>query len=308
MEVLGMDDKKKLKYDDLSYLIESPKLRYLMPTKTVEKLNDVELENGKMPIVIIHPIEGHVNMIKPWAHLLSYPIYGIQYTPEAMDYETVEELADYYWKQIKEEIFTTLKPMKYTVHLCGYSFGAAVAYEMACKQTQLAESLTFLNGSCVYTNPSQVDYESNTAKEEALYAFAKQYMPVEPKKQFVDQLLQLATFDKRVMYVVYELMAKSKMKFNPIDLDNAARSFVTKLTMSYKYKPKQSVDMEHVLLIKSDEDDSMFQSTYGSDYDIGKYYKGKIYTKIVGGDQRQFFNGYTGEKVAAVLNDYLTHF
>jgi len=110
------------------------KTSYLMPSKIVEKMNTIEFlpAHKHIPVVVIHPIEGHTNMLKTWAKHMKYPVFGVQYTEEALRFESIEQLADFYWAQIEQELAKYNKGQQ--VHLCGYSFGASVAFEMAAKR------------------------------------------------------------------------------------------------------------------------------------------------------------------------------
>jgi len=287
------------------------KVSYLMPTKTVEKLNIIEfMPNQKhIPVVVIHPIEGHVNMLKSWAKHMKYPVFGVQYTHEAMRHESIEQLADFYWQQIEQELAKHGKNQ--LVHLCGYSFGASVAFEMAAKRSQRIASLTFLDGSHLFVNAHINTYKNKYQLEsmheteaEALCTFVQQYTQVHARKQLIEEMLQMPSFDQKIRFVVRELIAKSQFTFEPIDLEQAARSYVSKIFMSNKYQPKQVLRMKEALLIKSGQRTNLVQAL-GEDYGLGQVIAGKVQIETVHGDHRSFLDAESGFQVASLMNEFL---
>jgi len=111
--------------------LPTKKTNYLMPTRIIEKLNQIELANLR-PVFVVHPIEGHVNMLKSWAKHMKFPVYGIQWTQDASQFENMEQLAHFYWLQVENQLMKDSTSIKRPlIHLCGYSFGASVAFEMA---------------------------------------------------------------------------------------------------------------------------------------------------------------------------------
>jgi thioesterase domain-containing protein len=287
------------------------KVTYLMPTRIIEKLNTVEFgPQQQVPVVVIHPIEGHVNMLKSWAKHMKYPVFGVQYTEEAMQQcESIEQLADFYWQQIEKELLVQCP----RVHLCGYSFGASVAFEMAAKRANRVASLSLLDGSHSYVTAHVNTYKSkyqlenvNETEAEALFTFAQQYAPIVSRVQFIDELLTMTGgFEQRVKYTVQQLLAKSQFAFEPVDLEQSCRSFVKKLFMSYKYQPKQSLRLSDILLIKSGQRSNLVQTTLGEDYGLGQVFNGKLKIQVVDGDHRSFLEANNGFQVASILNEYL---
>jgi acyl transferase domain-containing protein/NADPH:quinone reductase-like Zn-dependent oxidoreductase/thioesterase domain-containing protein/acyl carrier protein len=296
----------------LTGIQSAKKTSFLMPTKNVEKLNFVEASlNGKhIPVVVIHPIEGHTNMLKSWAKQIAYPVYGVQYTEEAMRFDSVEQLADFYWQQV-EQALSAYGPGQ-QVHLAGYSFGASVAFEMAAKRASRIASLTFLDGSHSYVNAHISSYKNKFQLEniheteaEALCTFMQQYTQMYSRKQMFEELVKLPSFDQKVRFVVRELMTKSQFQFEAIDLEQAARSFVAKLFMSYKYQPKQMIRNKQVILIKPAQRTSFVQQALGEDYGLGQFVNGGVQVETVRGDHRSFLEGENAFQVAALMNEYL---
>jgi len=273
-------------------------------------MNAIEyVPNMHIPVVVIHPIEGHTSMLKSWAKHMKYPVFSVQYTKDAMKYESIEKLSNFYWQQVEHELAKYGSSRR--VHLCGYSFGASVAYEMATQQTPRVASLTFLDGSHMYVNAHINTYKNKLQLEnlheteaEALSVFAQQYTQAISRKQLTEELLRMPSFEQKVQYIVRELMAKSQFAFEPMDLDQAAKSYAAKLFMSHKYQPKQVLQMSEALLIKSGQRTNIAQSL-GEDYGLGNVISGKVQVETVFGDHRSFLEDKNGFQVASLMNENL---
>lgn len=87
-------------------------------------LVDLKTENSKQKIFFLHSIEGHTNHLTSLAMRLNADVYGLQCTAECK-FETIEELALHYEKIIRGK--QTEEPYM----LCGYSYGALLALEIA---------------------------------------------------------------------------------------------------------------------------------------------------------------------------------
>lgn len=279
-------------------------------------MNTIEyIPQQQIPVFVIHPIEGHVNMLKSWAKHMKYPVFGVQYTQEAMQFETIEQLADFYWQQIEMELMKyqqTTMIAQPRIHLCGYSFGASVAFEMALKKSGRIASLCFLDGSHSYVTAHINTYKNKFQLEntfgteaEALFTFVQQYTQVQSRTEFITELMSMPSFDQRIKYAVRELMAKSQFQFEAIDLEQAARSFVSKLFMSYKYQPKIALRLPEIMLIKSGQRSNLVQTILGEDYGLNQVFNGKLNIETVDGDHRSFLEANNGFQVASILNEYL---
>ena len=285
-----------------------PKYNYLMPRRPLEKLNTIELTSS-LPVVIIHPIEGHVNMLKTWAKHMKYPVYGMQFTSDALCCESVEALAEYYWQQLEKEFKNVTR-----FHLAGYSFGSSVAFEMALKKSGRIASLTFLDGSYSYINSYLNPYRSkfdlnNLAETEAecLYTFISQYTQIPCRRQFIQSLMTLSGLEERIKYAAKELYTRSQFTFDPVDLELAAKSFVSKMLMSFKYQPKSVLRIPEMLLIKPTQRNDI-NEIFGEDYGLNQVFSGKLRVFPVEGDQRSFMESTGAVKVASILNDYLMQY
>jgi malonyl CoA-acyl carrier protein transacylase len=263
---------------------------FLMPKKTFEKLNQIETTYYP-PVFIVHPIEGHVNMLKQLAQFIKYPVYGIQFTVDALKYDSIEALADYYWQQINKEF-----PHYARIHLCGYRFGACVAFEMAAKRSDTVASLTFLDGTYKYTHKF-FDLQSPEADAQLLYQFVSQYGHMANPTQFIMSLIDKASRVERIKYAVTELFAYPKFNFDFYDIEWAATAYIAKMTMAYKYEPKFLYKVPEVLVC----------SPYSEQNEADAYerfYNGKFLYKTFNCDKRELMDATYGFEVAKVLNEF----
>jgi len=198
------------------------------------------------------------------------------------------------------------------VHLCGYSFGSTVAFEMAAKRGDRIASLTFLDGSHQFVNAHINTYKNKYQLEsvheteaEALCTFAQQFINGScSRKQLIDEMLQMPTFEQKIRFIVRELTTKSQFTFEPIDLEQAARAYVTKVTMSNKYQPKQMLRLKEALLIKAGQRTNLVQNL-GEDYGLGQVIAGKVQVETVLGDHRSFLESESAFQVASLMNEFL---
>lgn len=152
----------------------------IMPKETLVQL-DSKSKTG-IPIFVVHAIEGAVLSLKTLANELNRPVWGLQCTSDA-PLKSLMDLAAFYKKKIKAV------QSKGPYSIVGYSFGAAVAFEMALQLESAGEkvNLTLLDGSPAYiTSHSQSiakQYHSSETTnadnglEPALAFFAMQFKP-----------------------------------------------------------------------------------------------------------------------------------
>jgi len=313
---------------------EGEKQVYLMPTRIVEKLNDVEYVFGQQqqqqPLFVVLPIEGSIQMIKSWAQQLRVPVYGLQYTQECLRFETVEQLAQFYWQQI-EIVFPNLNKF----HLVGHTFGVPVAFEMALRRPQQVISLALLDSGLTQTFLNVRESTTTTgltgvavSETEALYRFYQQFVAPSvriPVEQFYQVLsTQMTTFDERVKYVVGKIVEQSPFTFNLVDLEQTARSFVKKLIISARYVPTQPLRLNKILVVRPTIKYQPTEYFYGQiqqqeqvfeQEQIEKVFKclrqfvyGKVQVYLVDGEQKTFLHGETGCRIASILNQHLVQF
>jgi len=271
--------------------------KFLMPTTTIEKLNHVELIGQQIPVFIIHSIEGHVNMLRNVSKYVKYPVYGIQYTKEAMQCETIEQLARFYWDQIKKQTGFT------RVHLVGDGFGALVAMRMASLKTECVTSLSLLDGGRLCLDRSEFMVKSTDNIEiEALMTFVQKYLQTVNKFELMNQLMRLTTLEERIRFVVNELMENSQFNFELFDLREAARSFVTRWTMLERFQTKFDLKLKEILLVKPVKLETELETL------LAETFRGKLTMDVIECDQRSFLEGSNGMNVAEFLNENLIRF
>jgi fatty acid synthase, animal type len=295
-------------------MFKSRQIQKLMPTRCIEKLNNVEyVPYQDLPVFAIHSIEGHTNMLKPWAQHMKYPVYGCQFTEECTRMETIEQLADFYWQQIDRELSRCGTTQM--IHLCGYSFGGSVAFEMAAKRPYRIASITFLDGSHSYVNTQISNYcnqfqldNVHETECEALFTFMQQYTRVHTRESIIRQLRELPTLELKVMFVCRELLSKSQFNFECEDLEQAAYAYVTKLTMASKYQPKSSLRMRDCLLVKASQVSDLNKLTLGEDFGLKKVVSGMIKIESVKGDHQTFLQNESAQRVAQLMTEYFQGF
>jgi len=273
------------------------KYNYLMPQKCIEPLNNVELYqlDKQTPVFIIHPIEGHTNSLKNLAKYIKSPVYGIQFTKEAMQCETIQELAQFYWSKI-QAVFGETK-----AHICGDAFGAFVAMEMAALRPTACVSLTVLD-------ENNMNLKTNYCSEsDALYKFTVQYLPTINRMEFIQELNRYSTLEQRVRYVVDRLMSKSQFNFEQLDLENAARAYVTKYIMYNRYHPIQALRMPEIYQIRcgSKHSQALLSITSPIQEVLEQIFSGRMNTQYVDCDYRSFLEGMNGYQVATIMNENL---
>jgi len=278
------------------------KTTYLMPQKTIVPLNQTELyqvgEYKQIPVVIIHPIEGRFNSLKNLARYIQAPVYGIQYTRQAMQYETVEQLAQFYLSKIEAQFGSE------RVHLVGHEFGSLVAFEMASVRPTRFVSLALVDDNTPARRESFQQTQENI-EFNALYEFYQQYFQqpmnkFEFRRQF--QAMQLQTFNQRVKYVVREIMNRP-VQFDAVDLEYAIRSFVNQRIMQNQYFPVfQSLRIPSVTLIKSNEQLGLVQikSKLQSFLEASN---ANIVENFVHFDFESMLEGSNASQVAQILNE-----
>ena len=313
MDLVNVNQNNK---NSLVVAVDKQIKQILMPSDILIKLNDVNDDNNnnnnKKCMFLIHPIEGHVQMLEEFAKKIKYTVYGIQFSKEAIGVESVSHLARLYWSQIDK-----VKSCDDKVDLCGYSFGASVAFEMALQNTERIRTLTLLDGSHSYVNVHVNAYKTKLqldnlaeTESEALFTFYQQYGQVESRIDFIKKLSSMNTFDDRVKCVVDSLAETSLYKFDKSDLDLAVRAFVSKLFISFGYEPKDKLRMQKILLIKSESQtnlivNSNIHAALGDDYGLSKVFDGTVCVKTVSGDHRTFLQAENVDQVVKIVSDSL---
>lgn len=122
---------------------------YLPPHETLVTLN--VNDNGKN-VYFLHPIEGHVDSMRELSTQLNANVHGFQYTKECK-FGTIETISAFYLQRIKEI------QDKGPYYLCGYSFGAVLAFEIGLQLEKMGDTVEVfsVDGSPLYMKNFLVD-------------------------------------------------------------------------------------------------------------------------------------------------------
>jgi len=297
-------------YMPVQYQQMTKKYNYLMPQKCIEPLNEVEIysqfktESTMVPVVIVHPIEGHTNTLRTLARNIRAPVYGIQFTREALKYETVEELAKFYWTQIRNYFGEQTR-----VHLCGHAFGAMIALEMALNQPQKCVSLTVLDDNMTQMSYDMYREQREEMEADAMMKFALQYYQSMNKVQFFNQLTEFKTTEERIRYIVKELMARSQFQFESVDLKDAIRAYIQKYVMQCQYIPTMQLRLPAVYLVKCGQlRQSLVQTKTYLQQLIERCFNGRLESEQVDCDVRSFLEGTNAYQVATIINENMLRY
>lgn len=182
----------------------------LMPTQVLRLLESKSKSSDVPALFMVHPIEGQVSALKvelkstlllpnllpksnnhtsisqALAYQLPCPVYGLQCTASA-PLTSVQDLAKYYVEQVKSV------QMKGPYQILGYSFGAAIAFEMGTLLEGEKEEvrLMLLDGSPSYVATHTGNYKTRNDKSEnsydadALTYFIMQFRNVDQSKVII---------------------------------------------------------------------------------------------------------------------------
>ncbi|RZC35992.1 fatty acid synthase [Asbolus verrucosus] len=272
----------------------------IMPTKCLILMQSKVTDAKKIPVFVLHPIEGVVNALQTLASNIEAPVYGLQCTKNT-PVTSIGDLAKYYNSQIK-----TVQP-KGPYTLIGYSFGACVAFEMGVQLETSGEQvkLLLIDGSHSYvaTHTGKArntrSIQGNTAAEqsEALVYFAMQFKDIDQPK-IVSELMALKTWEERVSRAT-QIIADSA-PYPGDQLAAAAASFYYKLVAADKYKPNSHFKGPVTLIRAIDNYVQM-----GDDYGLSEVCKGKVKIQPLEGNHRSILAGSTVQKIANILHNDL---
>lgn len=169
-------------------------------------------DSKQRPLFVVHAIEGFVDALAPLASRLDTPVWGLQCTADA-PLDTLQQLAVFYVQQMR----TIQASGPYTI--AGYSYGAAVAFEMVIELERLGQKaqLVLLDGSPKYVSwftreqRSRMDNgrDVSASEEEALgLAYFGLVCAGLSYAQTAKTLAQLRTFDER-LDVIAQIIEKT---------------------------------------------------------------------------------------------------
>lgn len=272
----------------------------LMPSKTLVSMSGKDVDKTKLPVFMVHPIEGSVTALESFAKLIKVPVYGLQCTKDT-PLDSIEALSTFYIKQIK-----SVQP-EGPYSIVGYSFGACVAFEIG---IQLEKEKQKVNLWLIDGSPSYVATHTGKARDtksfrgnisaeqsEALVYFIMQFKDVDQQK-VVAELMQLKTWEERLTRSTQ--MLSGSTPFSDDEVSSAASSFFNKLVAADKYKPKSKFNGE-IMLFKAT--DNYVQ--IGEDYGLSQVCKQKVKIDSLEGNHRSILLGPTAEKLAKILQPVL---
>lgn len=286
-DVSPVRDTTQVQFENISELVPSEVLVQL-PSQAVK---------GSKPLFVVHPIEGVVTALKPVAAELPFPVWGLQCTADA-PLSTIQDLATFYVKHIRK-----MQPTgPYT--LCGYSFGACVAFEMGLQLEKLNErvQLVMLDGSPSYVAAHTGSYRARRSgrqtkqdeESDALMYFISLFSDVDYQK--TKQILSsLPTWEARLKHCT-ELL-KGATPFPAEQLASSAESFYFKLAAADQYQPTNK--FSGIVSLVRAKDNFM---KLGDDYGLSTVCKKKVTVHELSGDHRQILKGDSAKKVAEILS------
>uniref|UniRef100_A0A1B6DTB3 Fatty acid synthase n=1 Tax=Clastoptera arizonana TaxID=38151 RepID=A0A1B6DTB3_9HEMI len=240
--------------DDTQVQFSAPEL---VPLESLVQLPSKS--NSGSTLFMVHPIEGYVTALKPLASQLSYPIYGLQCTSD-VPLTSIQDLATFYIQKIR----SVQKSGPYT--LCGYSFGACVAFEMGIQLEAAKEKVTLvlLDGSPAYVASYTGNYKARkdvkNADADALTYFIQLFTDVDYVKT-QKELQSLPNWVARLEKTTQLLSSVTPYKSQ--DLATAAELFFKKLVVADAYQPSSKISGT-VILVKAQDN----YVTLGNDYGL----------------------------------------
>ncbi|UJR30710.1 hypothetical protein I4U23_018230 [Adineta vaga] len=273
-------------------------LSQLLPKELLVLLNEKVQTNKYQHLFLIHPIEGHVQMLKELAQQLPITIFGLQSTKDVPD-TSIEDIAAYYIKKIVE----TQPTGPYLIG--GYSFGACIAVEISLQLTSMAH-LLLLDGSHSYVATHTKQYrtkfnEPNHAEAAVLYAFLQQYIPNLDQKKILSELANLSSYDARLQYAA-ELLDKT-VNIGQEKIILIAKQFHNKLLLAEKYLPSKKIPCQTTLFRV--QTGSEYSNTIGNDYGLSTVCENSPQVLVIPGDHRTFLQDGNVQVLAKQIQDII---
>jgi thioesterase domain-containing protein len=291
---LAEDAELELIQDTLNYMPK--KVTYLMPQKTIVPLNQTELfqvgDCKPVPVVIVYPVECSITSLKNLCKHIEAPVYGFS-CAQAMHTTNVEELAQYCVSKIQAQFGPQC------VHLIGYDFGSLVALEMASTKANQFVSLALIDDN---TPTRRQTTQPEILEINALFEFSQKYLQSCTAFELYRQLQTVKTSTQRIKCVVRELMNKSNINFDQIDLEYALRACINQKFMQNQYVPIQTIRLPYVTLIKSNEQLGLVQIKSKLQSFLEACNANTV-ENYVNCDLESLMKGKNASQVAAILNE-----
>uniref|UniRef100_A0A1A9Z5Z9 Fatty acid synthase n=1 Tax=Glossina pallidipes TaxID=7398 RepID=A0A1A9Z5Z9_GLOPL len=233
----------------------------LMPTETIVRLKSkAPADSNKRPLFIASPIEGFADPLKNLAELLDCPVYGLQCTANA-DLDTIQSLASFYLKEVRKI------QAKGPYVIAGYSFGAAVAFEMVInlQSHDIVSNYIALDGAPKYVSWNTSSFKDRRSMDDGdNYDYGLAYFAMVVANMdyafVVKMLLDKPTWQEKLAKCA-EMVAQEIKK--PIDLiKQAGEIFYKKLSAGHNYKATTKITCP-VTLVKPSENYVQLEEDYG---------------------------------------------
>jgi fatty acid synthase len=233
-----------------------------MPREAIVRMES----KSTKPLVLfmVHPLDGNVFLLENLMKEADMEVYGLQCVKEA-PLESIESLAGFYIQQIK----TVQKDGPY--HIGGYSYGAAVAFEMTIqleRQGETVENLVLLDGCHIWPKFfTQTFIERKIEKDDVawLLYFLFLHMPLNLNKVEAE-MSTLRTLGERLDKTAQMLHGIYK-DYSSDEIRDLAIAYSNRLNAGYCYEPSSKVK-GHTTLIRAGA--AGFDKKIGNDYQLNK--------------------------------------
>jgi PREDICTED: hypothetical protein isoform 2 len=213
--------------------------------------------------------------------LLSRPVVGINWVEDIDNFETLQEVGEFYAKKIHEKY-----PDNNELEIIGYSYGGIVAFELCIAiQEQLGRNyirnLFMLDSAPELTREiakkmilHDDEYNETVAFVQIMLKIVNVITPVEVSDEFKSELLSIPNARKRCTKMTDYIQSKFNHTIDPEKLNTACDRYLKKLNMLYHYSPSKQF-LGDITMIRSSEEFGNEQSAddYGlSDVSLFYYY------------------------------------
>ncbi|KAJ8030342.1 Fatty acid synthase [Holothuria leucospilota] len=296
-----------------------PLISPILNCKTTDCL--VQLNTGsieKEPIFLFHPIEGSIDVFRPLANtLLDYPVFAVQFTKEVPN-DSISSMANYYVLAIR----SVTKSQQY--NLAGYSFGAALALEVArilhkdekahveTKLFLFDGSPSFLTTHILFTTEKKYPLSNankktlgphGTLEVQGLIHFVQLFTNIKFDK-LKNQLLQKATYRERLDLAV-EILLKVTTNINQEDMVFSVDSFVKRMLAIPEYQPEDTWKMDMVLFKAESCPEDLLKRIGSNDYNLSTLCSGKVEVYTTVGDHETILQDQGAQEIGKIMKHIL---
>ncbi|XP_072167778.1 fatty acid synthase-like [Diadema setosum] len=288
----ALDSETKEQQQFTKVFSNSPSMLSASAADTVVKMNNVN--NGQMPVFLLHPIEGSISVYDKFVERMAVPCYGIQFTSAVLDM-TIPEMASYYVQRVRE--VQSSGPYRFV----GMSYGACLAYEMSLileKDGEKVEPLISLDGApsflACHTEFFHKKFMAEKTKDGkelgkdvgkvvgCLLTFAMQHTSAK-WKELKEQLI--ACPDYQTMFeLVTTMIAQAKPDLSPDDITFSLRGFKQRIETCLGYRPKAKHRGDIIFVRASKGSEIMQLSGLGENYGLEEFCTGKLHSTVAEGE------------------------